>query len=102
MANNIAGNPLIIDSAAAGMIVPGPIRIAGIIATGLTTTGDSVIIQDSDGTTARVVYERTIATALDVASGYEPINVMCKRGISCTTLTHGKVYIYLGTGGSDA
>lgn len=102
MANSLLQNPLVIDTAGATVLLPGPIRIAGVKVVGLTTSGHSCVIADSDGTTARTVYEHVITTSLNVGGSYEPINVMCKRGIAVTTLSSGKVYIYLGTGGSDA
>jgi len=96
MANDITTNPLVLDSAAATVIVSNLFRITAIKWT-VDSGGadnDTCVLTDKNG---KVIYEEilNIVTSGEVQAPpmIFPVPLKC-NGLVCLTLSGGKVYVY--------
>lgn len=88
MANDLTMNPLIIDTAAATVLIERPIHITKIRAVGLTTAAHTAVIQDGN---ARPVWATHAPTTNYTEESEMDLWV---TGLIASTLTSGKLYIY--------
>jgi len=90
-ANDIAGKPWVLDTAGAGLVVTGTVRVACIrwVSPG-SAISDRVILQDAS---SRTVWEET-APGLNFSTS-ECMPLVFEGGIKAPTLASGKVYIYV-------
>lgn len=89
MANDLAGNPHKIDTAGAGLLWDGRIKITRVYWFNPTTLGHTVIIQDKNG---RVIWEGRAEAAnesqlANLEAGWYP-------GYKVPTLASGTLYVY--------
>lgn len=100
MANNLTGNPLVIDTANAGAaLIPAgqPIPISAIKYIGATTAGHEAVVQDANGNP----WWDDIAFSTNYASDLEsfvdvPLSVRTLNGLKVPTLGSGRIYIWVG------
>ena len=97
MANVITGNPIIIDTAAATVVVSTPFLVSTIKWTvdNGATDNDTVVLQDKLGV---VKYEEILTLVTSGTLQAQPITFnppLLFNGLICPTLSGGKVYIYL-------
>ena len=98
MANDLTGNPLVIDTASATPIMTDDVYLDAIRWVGATTAGHQAVVKDNK-TSPDTVYEGLASGAnfIDERSfGAEyagPRRVV--GGLAVTTLGSGKLYIYL-------
>ena len=97
MANVITGNPIIIDTAAATVVVSTPFLVSTIKWTvdNGATDNDTVVLQDKLGV---VKYEEILTLVTSGPVQAPPISFVPPvlfDGLICPTLSGGKVYIYL-------
>lgn len=97
MANVITGNPIIIDTAAATVIVSTPFLVSTIKWTvdAGATDNDTCVLQDKLGV---VKYEEILTVITSGMTQAPPITFnppLLFNGLICPTLSGGKVYIYL-------
>jgi hypothetical protein len=96
VANDITGNPLIIDTAGAGDVLAAsqPIKVQGFAwDNAAAVTADACVVTDTAG---RNLWSHTITTSLSVGQGAVSLpQPMLVKGIKVPTLTRGKLYIYL-------
>lgn len=95
MANDISCNPLVLDTAAATVVVSNVFKIQSIVwvdSGNDMADGDQAILQNKAG---KVIWERRLTTPGmigDLQQTFpEPFPV---NGLIVPTLTHGKVYVY--------
>lgn len=92
MANDLTQDPLVIDTAGAGAVVPAPARVYGI----KMMAAAAGACQVKDAVSGHIVWEANLAatttTPLDI------LKMEVKGGIAVTLLSGAgnKVYIYLG------
>jgi hypothetical protein len=89
MANDIAGNPWVIDSTGtiwAGWIMPRSVRWD---AGHTSSSGGTAVLTDTSG---RVVWS-SVATAADFTDAQSLPAKTGWNGLKCTALTTGKIYI---------
>ena len=93
MANDLTQDPLIIDTAGAGAVVPAPARIYGFkyVATGV----GSVTVKDA--VSGHVIWENAAAAA--AVSPLDIVKLSVKGGVAVTAITAARLYIYLGGAG---
>ena len=97
MANVITGNPIILDTAAATVVVSTPFLVSCIKWTvdDGATDNDTVVLKDKLGV---VKYEEILTVITSGMTQAPPINFippLLFNGLICATLSGGKVYIYL-------
>jgi hypothetical protein len=94
MSNIITGNPIILDTAAATVIVSTPFNVSGIVWDPGTSAanGDICLIKDKLGV---VKYSQTLITGNLVPAPCIFAEPVPFNGLILTTITHGTVYIYL-------
>ena len=90
MANDLTGNPLKIDTAAAGVDIARRLYVKSIRWVGATTAGHTAILKDAAG---RVIWESVAAGANHVE---DDLIEEWWDEIDVDTIASGKLYIYLG------
>jgi hypothetical protein len=100
MANNLTGNPVIVDTAAATPLLTGMLNITKIRwwdSGADIAEGDSAIVQDAAGAVVWSHRAGGIGTVADlvppVESNFVPGHAI--KGLLIPTLTHGTLHIYL-------
>ena len=96
MANDLTNNPLVLDSAAATVIVSNLIKITALKWTvdAGGTDNDTCVLSDKNG---KVVYEEILNVATSGLLQAPPINFnppLKVNGLIMTTLSGGKLYVY--------
>lgn len=87
---NAYKNPMIVDTAAADLIVPGDVFVDLIRWVGATTAGHAVEIQDGAGNP----FWASVANGANYVER-DPVRRTCKGGLKVPTLGSGKLYLYL-------
>ncbi len=101
MANVITGNPIIIDTAAATVIVSTPFRVTAMQwDNGAPANADTVTVKDKLGVVKWNMALATAALGLDTKITF-PVPVLF-NGLIVSALTRGKLYIYLAGGNNLA
>lgn len=90
MANLMAQNPWVVDTAGAGLIATGRVRPFTIRWVGATTAGHKCVVKDAAG---EVKWEDVASGANYVTEGRIEIDW---NGVAVTTLDSGKLYIEHG------
>lgn len=90
MANNLTGNPWIIDTPGAGLLVSGDVDVKMLRWVGATTAGHQAIAQNG---LSQVEWEDVAAGANYSTSEEGPF--FFAQGLKVTTLASGKLYIYV-------
>lgn len=92
MANSLTQHPLVLDSAAATVLITEPFEITKIVwnSGGSGVAGDQLVLKDQKG---KVIYDVTIAAAKETVRDnfYEPLEA---DGLAITTISHGTCYVY--------
>jgi hypothetical protein len=96
MSNDVSQNPLVIDTGGASDILSASQR-ADVVGfwwdNGAAVTADTCVVTDTAG---KFIWSQTITTSLATGPGGlslpRPLKV---KGIKVTTLSRGKLYIYL-------
>lgn len=94
MANNITTNPMVIDTAGAGVIINVSLRIKKLRWVGGTTAGHAAVVKDKEG---NIFWESVCPAAnyveeTDFALHKSQRNVL--NGLIVSTLGSGKLYLY--------
>ena len=97
MANQISGNPLVLDTAATTVVVANQFRVSAIKWTvdNGGADNDTVVLQDKNGV---VKYEEILNIVTSGPVQAPPISFpvpVVFDGLICPTLSGGKVYVYL-------
>jgi hypothetical protein len=90
MANDLTGNPLKVDTAAA--ITTHPTHVFRMVWTP-TTAGDDILVEDNGGSDLWAY--KAIAADSNQAIAYEREFNSQVNGITVTTIDHGTLYIYI-------
>ena len=92
MANLIDQKPLILDTAAATVLITETFNITKILlASGSSgVAGDSLILKDKNG---KVIFETSVSASKETVS-QDFFPPLVADGLACTTLTNGLAYIY--------
>lgn len=96
MANEITGNPLILDTAAATDVIANLMLITAVKFTVDSggTDNDTCVLTDKNG---KVIYEEILNIVTSGVVQAPPMNFvppLPSNGLRCTTLSGGKVYVY--------
>lgn len=89
MANSFQVNPWVVDTVMATPAAPNPVLVRNIIWTDQVAAGDQLIIQDSNGNVI-IDIKASVANVVQTLGNFGWVS-----GIRVTTLTSGKVYIYV-------
>lgn len=91
-ANDFSNDPWILDTAGAGVVYSGDVRVACIKWVGATTVGHQAILQDGN---SKVVWEELSPGSNFVTSECKGSGYLFRGGVRLTTLGSGKVYLYV-------
>ena len=99
MSNVVNQNPLIVDTAAATVIITEAFRLKKLLwvnSGGDIAPGDQVVAKHKDGTIFFDFIMHDIGTANNVITPVVDINFdgFLVNGLIVSTLTHGKLYVY--------
>lgn len=89
MANFFGVNPWVVDTVMAAPAGPNPVLIRNIVWTDQTAAGDQLVIKDANGNTILDI-KASAANIVQTLGNFGWVS-----GLQVTTLTSGKVYIYV-------
>lgn len=92
MANDVTGNPWVLDTPGAGLVWTGNVKIANAELAGYAADADNAILKDAAG---RVV--AVLNGSVDLQTVRTGKIAWVNGGLAIPTLTSGKVYVYLDT-----
>lgn len=93
MANVLNKNPLVIDNDAGGVLINDPVWITGIVHVN-TSVGTGIgVVKDADGHT--IFSSSNPFGTVNEYTAFSPKRAIRVHGINVTTLTTGKMYIYM-------
>lgn len=91
MANNVTGNPFIIDTAGASAVYTGPLVMDRFRWVGATTVAHQCVVTDGDG---KVLFESFATGPNYVDETYCGDQHKIIRDLKVPTLGSGKLYVY--------
>lgn len=95
MANNIGGNPWVLDTAGVGVIKPGLVYVRAIVFSGYAAATDQAILTANDGRGNRITVATLDGDADLSAQSYNEGASYWLRDLALTTLTSGQVSIFV-------